>query len=253
MSPLEHLAFIACAVLATVAQSVSGFALGLLLIGMVEVFGLAPLADVSVAVSILTCINALFTLRPGSPRLPAAQLRPLLLASLLCVPLGALALTLLAKGEVAVLKLALGVLVLLSSLTLLLPARPGRAPSPGWAFWATGSATGVLSGMFATGGPPLVHLLYRQPTTFEHIRNTLVLVFTANAALRIVVLLLFGGITRNALLLTAECVPVIMLLSHWLVRHPIRLPPRATRLVVVLLLLIAGASLVGHGLLQLNA
>lgn len=251
MSPTEHVAFIACAILATVAQSLSGFALGLLLIGLVEVLGLAPLADVSVAVSILTCFNALFTVRPGSPRLPASQIRPLLLASLLFVPLGALVLAALAKGEVSILKLILGVLVLFSSVTLLVPPKPAQAFSPTWAFWATGSATGMLSGMFATGGPPLVHLLYRQPTSFEHIRNTLILIFAANAAVRVVFLLLYGEITRNALVLTAECVPVIMLLSHWLAKHPIRLPPKATRLFVVLLLVVAGASLLGHAVVQL--
>lgn len=241
-----HLAFIGCAIIATLTQSMTGFALGLLLIGLVEVFGLAPLADASMVVSILTCVNAVFTVRRSSPKLPSSIVIPLVVASLACVPLGALILTLLSKNEIFLLKFSLGCLIVISSFTLIFSVQVNKSFSGKWTFWATGGVTGLLSGMFSTGGPPLVHLLYRQPASFECIKNTLLLIFASNALVRIIALVLFGDITSNALVLSVECIPIVLLLSYLLARWPLNLPKRVTKLLVFSLLFVSGASLISH-------
>lgn len=246
MTYYDHAGFLTCAVLATVMQSITGFALGLILIGLVELFGLAPLSDVSIAVSILTCINAVFYLRKDKPRIPKRLSAPMIIASSIGVLAGVWTLALLAKTDMRWIKLILGVVIIASSFLLLFPPKKQDRFSPAWKFWITGGATGILSGMFATGGPPAVHLLYRQPVTFEKIRNTLLLIFAANALLRIVVLFTSNGISLNSIYLSLECIPVVLILSYFLSRKPITLPPRATRFTVFSLLLVAGLGLAIH-------
>jgi len=62
MSIYQHLLFLACVALATYAQTMTGFAFGLVLLGLSGVFQLASVSEVANVVSVLSLVNAGVTL-----------------------------------------------------------------------------------------------------------------------------------------------------------------------------------------------
>lgn len=248
MSIWLHLAFLICVALATFAQSLTGFAFGLILLGLVAMLHLAPLNEVSIAVSVLTLFNAAVTLAGSKTRLDISVLRPLLVTSLPGVVVGILLLGWLSGSQVTLLRVLLGGVILLCSLMLVMQTRPRAQRSGPLSFHIAGALTGLLGGLFASGGPPVVYHLYRQPLPYEIIRNTLVAVFAANALLRIALVLVQGHFTLNVLLLSAEALPLVLILSWLVKRYPPPLSLRAIRWIVFSLLVIAGGSLIGEAL-----
>lgn len=238
MSLPQHLVFIAVVALAGYVQNVTGFAFGLVLLGLVGLFELAPLADATIAVSVVALANAALLGRRGLARLDRATLAPTLAGSTLGVLAGVMLLGWLSDQVAGPLRLLLGLTIVVCALLLVAQARPLAQPSSRAAFAAAGLASGVLGGLFATGGPPLVYHYYRQPLDLNHIRNALVVVFAASAVIRLLMLGGSGRIGGHAVLMSLEALPVVLLLG-WAAR---RWPPTSskqavTRGVAVLLVL----------------
>ncbi|QLC73668.1 TSUP family transporter [Pseudomonas sp. LPB0260] len=253
MSLQLHLLFLLCVALATFAQCLTGFAFGLILIGLVAILELIPLGEVAVVISILTLGNALVTVAGPKPQLDRSILAPLLISSLLGVCLGIWSLGALDGRQIAWLRLLLGGVIILASLMLVVQSEPRAQVSSSSAFWLAGGLCGLLNGLFSSGGPPIVYHLYRQPLGYELIRNTLITVFACNAAMRLGLVAVQGQLTLDILWLSAEALPLVMLLS-WLVRrYPPKLSLRTVRWLVFVLLLLAGTSLIAEAVPQLLA
>ncbi|MFJ4394924.1 sulfite exporter TauE/SafE family protein [Pseudomonas sp. NPDC089396] len=251
MSLQVHLIFLCCVALATVAQSLTGFAFGLILMGMIASLHMVPLTEVAVVISILTLGNAMATLGGPKPQLDRSVLMPVLLSSLLGVSLGIWGLGALNGSQIAWLRVLLGVLILAASLMLVVQSKPKARLSPQPSFWLAGALCGLLNGLFSSGGPPIVYHLYRQPLGYEIIRNTLVTVFAANAAARLGLVVAQGQMHMSTLLLSAEALPLVLLVS-WLVRrYPTKLSPRTVRWIVFVLMALAGISLIWDSLPRL--
>ena len=248
MSLQVHGFFLLCVVLATVAQSLTGFAFGLILLGLVATLQVVPLAEVAVVISILTLGNAMGTLGGPKPQLDRAVLLPVLLSSLLGVSLGIWGLGALDDMQVAWLRLLLGGVIIAGSLMLVVQSKPRAHLSGQPSFWLAGGLCGLLNGLFSSGGPPIVYHLYRQPLGYEVIRNTLITVFAANAAARLGLVMAQGQLSLSTLWLSAEALPLVLLVS-WLVRrYPPKLSLRAVRWLVFVLMALAGVSLIWDSL-----
>lgn len=248
MSLQVHGFFLLCVVLATVAQSLTGFAFGLILLGLVATLQVMPLTEVAVVISILTLGNAMGTLGGPKPQLDRAVLLPVLLSSLLGVSLGIWGLGALDDMQVAWLRLLLGGVIIAGSLMLVVQSKPRAHLSGQPSFWLAGGLCGLLNGLFSSGGPPIVYHLYRQPLGYEVIRNTLITVFAANAAARLGLVMAQGQLNLSTLWLSAEALPLVLLVS-WLVRrYPPRLSLRAVRWLVFVLMALAGVSLIWDSL-----
>lgn len=248
MSLQVHGFFLLCVALATVAQSLTGFAFGLILLGLVATLQVVPLTEVAVVISILTLGNAMGTLGGPKPQLDRAVLMPVLLSSLLGVSLGIWGLGALDDTQVAWLRLLLGGVIITGSLMLVVQSKPQAQLSRQPTFWLAGGLCGLLNGLFSSGGPPIVYHLYRQPLGYEVIRNTLITVFAANAAARLGLVMAQGQLSLSTLWLSAEALPLVLLVS-WLVRrYPPRLSLRAVRWLVFVLMALAGVSLIWDSL-----
>ena len=116
-------------------------------------------------------------------------------------------------------------------------------------FW--GVVSGLLTGLFATGGPPLVYHFYRQPMALKTVRDTLVATLAASAFLRLAVVVPTGQFSGNALTLSLLALPLVFGLSWWLERHPPGWSRQAILKLVCALLLLTGVGLVVPALLQL--
>ena len=251
MSLQVHGFFLLCVALATVAQSLTGFAFGLILLGLVATLQVLPLTEVAVIISILTLGNAIGTLGGPKPELDRAVLMPVLISSLLGVSLGIWGLGALDDTQVAWLRLLLGGLIIAGSLMLVVQTKPQAQLSGQPSFWLAGGLCGLFNGLFSSGGPPIVYHLYRQPLGYEVIRNTLITVFAANAAARLGLVMAQGQLHLSTLWLSAEALPLVLLLS-WLVRrYPPKLSLRTVRWLVFVLMALAGVSLIWDSLPEL--
>ncbi|MBE7941114.1 MULTISPECIES: TSUP family transporter [Ramlibacter] len=237
------LPFLACVVAATVVQNLTGFALGLVLLGLVELLHLVPIAEAANASMALSLVNAIAFFRAERSRPPWRMMRPALLASLPGVVLGVALLAWLSLNATLWLRLLLGLAVLGSAVVL---GRQGQAraqPSAPPAFAVAGFLAGLLGGLFSTSGPPIVFHLYRQPFDAATIRRALVLVFSVNALTRMVLVTASGHLSTRSIVLGAVAVPVVMVVTHLCVRYPIPVRGRTLNLLAAGLLAITGSTL----------
>lgn len=239
----QHLLFIACVALATFVQSLTGFAFGLVLLGLVAMLHLVPLAEAANVVTLMVLANAAMIVR-AAPGLPARLMLPTFGSSLIGVGLGACLLAWLSDHAIGALRLTLGLAILACSLLLVLRTETGARLSsrPSFAFF--GTLSGVMGGVFASAGPPMVFHLYRQPLDRIVVRDTLVLLFAVNALLRLVIVLAQGRFDSAALMLSLEALPVVLAVTWATRRHPPQWSPLTVRRIVFVLLMVAGASLV---------
>lgn len=235
--------FLAAVALATYTQNLTGFAFGLVLLGLVALLHVAPLPVAANVVTVMVLANAAMIVR-RRPELPGPQLGATLVSSLVGVAMGVMLLDWLSDNAVNLMRLALGVAILSCSMLLLLQARPRPALSSSWAFAVFGWLSGVMGGVFASAGPPMVFHMYRQPLKAHVIRETLVLLFAVNAVLRLAMVVAQNRFDHVSLWLSLEALPVMMGLT-WLNRvRPPKWSPEMVRRVVFGLLVLAGTSLV---------
>jgi uncharacterized membrane protein YfcA len=240
---VHHLMFVVCVALATFTQSLTGFAFGLVLLGLVAVFHLAPLPVAANVVTVMVLANAALLVR-SLPALPRRVAVPAFGSSLVGVALGACLLAWLSDNAIGVVRVALGIAILACSVLLVVQTKPrAQLSSPG-AFAFYGLVSGVMGGVFASAGPPMVFHLYRQPLDRLVVRDTLVLVFAVNAVLRLGIVLQQGRFDAASLALSLEALPVVLLVTWLARRYPPAWSPGAVRRVVFVLLAIAGGSLV---------
>ncbi|WP_339510945.1 TSUP family transporter [Pseudomonas sp. RL_15y_Pfl2_60] len=243
-----HLMFLGCVLLATLAQNLTGFAFGLILLGMVASMNLIPLAEVAIIISLLTVGNALVNLGGPKPELDRSVLMPVLLSSLIGVSIGMWGLGALNESQMTWLRLLLGCVIIIGSLLLVVQSKPQERLSRQPAFWLSGGLCGLLNGLFSSGGPPLVYHLYRQPLGYEVIRNTLITVFAANSVTRLGLVIAQGQMTWHVIWLSLEAFPLVFVVTILMRRYPPRLSLRAVRWLVFCLLLLAGGGLIWDAL-----
>jgi len=230
-------------VVASACQNLTGFAFGLIFVGLAGALHLMPIADAANVAGLLSLVNGLVYLRshPFEPRWDL--LKPILASSLLGV-LGGLALLHWLSGDsVRVLRMLLGVTIMACAVMLLLQKQQRATLSGKLANWVAGLLSGLLGGLFSTSGPPMVYHLYRQPLSPVLVRQCLMVMFLANVVLRLGIVIPAGELSLSSLITAAVAVPVVAGVTWLLVKFP---PPLSTRMLqwmVCSLLLIAGVSM----------
>lgn len=246
--------FVGFAAVAAYVQTLTGFAFGLVMMGAVALVGLLPLPDAAAMVGMLTLVNATQMLVQGGWREVAPrELRLILVASLPSLLLGYALLEWLADTRADLLKIGLGLVIMLSSLQLAVrPAGLARRSSNA-SFVGFGMVSGLMSGLFATGGPPLVYHLFRQPLSHARIRETLVTAFGVAQAVRLVVVVASGNMPSMSPVALILAIPTVMLMTYAARRWPPSLSQQAMRRIVFVLLFLSGLSLALPAALHLVA
>ncbi|MFI5445748.1 TSUP family transporter [Polaromonas sp. UC242_47] len=243
--------FLVCVALASCAQSLSGFAFSLILLGLAGLFELAPLADLANVATVLALANALVALRRTGKTLDVPAFRDISMGSLAGILAGLLLLGWLSSNVILGLRLMLGLTVVACAIVVLLDTAALRQRSSVTSFRLFGALSGLLTGLFSTGGPPLVYQLYRQPMAQKTVRDTLVATLAAGSLLRLAIVLLSGQFSLNALKLCLLALPLVFALSWWLERHPPSWSRQAMRKLISFLLLLTGLGLILPALLQI--
>jgi len=240
---LTHLLFMLFVAIAVYIQNLTGFALALVLLGLVGVADLVPLPDAVNAVTILLIVNALmFFYRRRTARVERA-IMPAVAASLVGALAGMALLTFLAAAEYEVLRMILGLSVVACAVLLWRAASPLKETSSAIYFTFVGSLSGVLGGMFSAAGPPLVYAAYRQPWPLERIQDSLVFSFAVGAVLRLIVMLATGNFSTLAILLAIEAIPVTLLVTALSANRPPPFSRGSIKHAVCILLVVSGVGM----------
>ncbi|WP_379064616.1 TSUP family transporter [Mesorhizobium sp. UC74_2] len=159
----------------------------------------------------------------------------------------------LADTRADLLKIGLGLVIMLSSLQLAVRPAGLEKRSSDASFVGFGVISGLMSGLFATGGPPLVYHLFRQPLSHARIRETLVTAFGVAQAVRLVVVVASGNMPSMSPVALVLAIPTVMLMTYAARRWPPSLSQQAMRRIVFVLLFLSGLSLALPAALHLVA
>ena len=243
MTGLQVLLLLLSVVAATYAQVLTGFAFVLVLLGLAGALDLASLPDLANVATVLSLLSAVVTLRGADMKYNPSAFRNTIAGGLVGIVAGVVLLAWLSTNVAVVLRLALGITIMGCAVSMLLPSTAKSQLSSAAGFRAVGLLSGLLGGLFATGGPPLVYHYYRQPMGVNTIRATLLAILAAMSAMRLVVTIAAGEFSVLALKLSLLAAPAALGAS-WLLRsRPPGWSPRAVLVAVCTLLLIMGAAI----------
>lgn len=238
------LPFMAIIAVATYVQSVAGFALGMIVMGTVTTFNLVPIAFTSVVISFVTLINSIFILKGCFQQLNRRLVLLTVAGMLPGLMIGLTLLEYLSSEYNQILQNILGLAIIGAGISMILKSpHKDRKQSHEGMFLGAGTASGILTGLFSMGGPPLVYIFYRQPFTLNLIRLYLLSIFFVSSISRITMVGIQGGLTNDMLLFSIICIPVVLGMS-WVAKHyppPISLD--TMRKFAFCLLMIIGSSL----------
>lgn len=245
MTAWELAGFLLCVAIATCAQSITGFALALILLGLTGLFELAPLAEVANVATVMSLFTAVIALRGAHDSLDVPIMRATVTGSAFGVAAGVALLAWLSANVVMVLRLLLGLVVIACAVIVLVRTHPLPERSSKASFRGFGFLSGVLGGLFSASGPPLVYQFYRQPLALDTVRDTLVASLAAGGVIRLVMVVASGQFSLRSLWLSALAVPLAMAITWWLRRHPPTWPRATVLKIVCVLLVITGVGLIG--------
>jgi len=238
-------ALVATIAFGTYFQTVTGFGLGMIVMGAASAFALAPLPEVAAVVSLVTLVNSAVVLhgRLGMVDWPAA--RAILLGVVPSIVVGVLLLDYLSDSAAQVLKFLLGATITCSGIVFALRPAVLARRSGNASFFASGIFAGLFGGLFGMAGPPVIFHFYRQPMALEAVRGMLLLVFAFTSATRTVFVGLQGGLTAQVWLLAGAAIAFAALSAVLGRRFPPPLPAATMRRIAYGTLILIGASLMG--------
>jgi len=244
MSGWQIAGFLACVAIATGAQRLTGFALALVLLGLTSLFDIAPLPDVANVATVMALANAAIVLRGARHSMDWGVLRATVPGSVLGVGAGVVLLSWLNANVVVVLRLLLGLIIVACAVIVLLRTEPLSRRSSNASFQFYGLLSGLMGGLFAASGPPLVYQFYRQPLDLDTLRDTLIAALATSSLLRLLVVLPSGQFSGRALLLSAMALPLTTGITWWVHKHPPVWSRQSILRLVCALLLVTGTGLV---------
>lgn len=225
-------------------HTISGFALGMIIIGAATALDLTTVPVAAAVVSLVTLINGLFAL-PGS--LQQIYWRGTSAAILGIIPaiiLGVILLDYFTDTAYMALKLLLGITILMGAIHQMMAREPKKQVSSRTGFFMSGFLGGLFGGLFAIAGPPLIYHFYRQPLDVAAIRNGLIMMFVFASACRTFYIGYQGQLEADTLLLTAYTIPVVALATLAGRYYPPKIDVVILKRFVVVVLLIIGTNLI---------
>ena len=250
MIEVNTILFLAVVVLGAVVQTITGFAMGLIIMAGVAIFSITDIAFAAAVVSFISLVNTAVALRRGYRHVDVGMVVLMLVGLLPAMAVGILLLGFLSENYYSGLKLLLGVVIMVAGTSLMISPAAFSRKSGGPAFIVCGSMGGLLAGLYSAGGAPLAYFCYRQPLSINTIRFSLLSVFAASTFVRALMVGVSGQLSTGIMTMSALAVPLVVLVTLVTSRFVHLVPDRAVRVVVFVVLLLAGGFLVGASLLS---
>ena len=212
---MTFVAFLVVALFGAFVQTVTGFALGMILIALAAGLELVSIPVLTATASLLSLANVCMALRGQTHRIHWGFWVFITVGQVPAIGLGLWLMLVLNEQAVAVLQLLLGLFVLIGSISMIGRNVEIEAPSKRPARVVAGVAGGLCGGMFSASGPVMGWFFYRQPLSIDVIRPTLLACFGVTTSVRTLMLASQGELNADIATLTLASLPMIVL-GTWL-------------------------------------
>lgn len=247
---LEQLAFIVLIGLGAFVQTIAGFAMGLIVMGGVALFGLLDIAAAAAVVSMISLINVSVALRRTYRFIDRTFMIPIALGMLPLIVVGVFLLDRWSAEDYELLRMVLGVVIVGAGVLLMLKPEPYSKPSAPILSWLVGFSAGLMGGLYGASGAPIAYFLYRQPILIQTVRATMLATFAVSTLFRSGYVAWHGHVTTEVIWLTVMSIP--MVIGATLVGNQLlpSVPDLLVRRVAFVLLIMLGLSLIMTSLRQ---
>lgn len=235
--------FLLLVILGAYVQTITGFAMGLLIVGGVTILNIAPISFTAAVVSLLSLLNTILVLRHSHKYINWKIVTYISIGMLPGIFAGVYLLNILSTSETLWLRRILGFVIILAGTLLTLKPEPWANSSNRLITSLTGVAGGVMGGMFSTGGAPIAFYMYRQPLELNIVRSTLLAIFAITTFSRTVIISFDGQLSTDILLVSAIAIPLVLLTTLAARKISPANADTTIRKFVFLLLILVGASL----------
>lgn len=226
---MTFVAFLVVALLGAFVQTVTGFALGMILIALAAGLELVSIPVLTATASLLSLANVCMALRGQTNNIHWGFWGFITLGQVPAIGLGLWLMLYLNNSAVVTLQLLLGLFVLLGSISMMGRNVEIESPSKKPARLIAGVAGGLCGGMFSASGPVMGWFFYRQPLAIEVIRPTLLACFGVTTSVRTLMLAVKGELNQEIAMLTLASLPMIVL-GTWLgKKYAARIAPELLR------------------------
>ena len=243
--------FLAAVALGTWLQATSGFALGLIVMAIVQVSGVLSIAETAAAISVLAFVNIAVSLVDSFKDIDRRLFLFLTLGQLPAIVLGIALLNYLTREATVLLEIVFALFLIAGSFALALNPTPKERRSSGLATTATGFAGGIFGGMFAASGPVVGWFAYRQPIAIASIRASLLAMLGITTCTRTVLVWIDGIFTQSLLWIILTAVPVVFLATYLAKRFQPRMTDRQFRRAVFTLVFLFGCWILVVAVIEL--
>ncbi len=230
--------------LGTYVQTVIGFGLGMIVMGVVSYLSLLSLPFTSVIISIMAFSSGILVIKDD---LHALNTRSIIFTCAGLIPavgLGLFILDYMSASMANLLQFILGTAIIIGAAATLLKPEPISQVSHPLVFFIAGAVGGLLAGLFSVAGPPIIYQYYRQPFDIKTIRLCLLFVFLVSSFIRTVMVGVQGNLELDMFLVALYCLPAAYL-ATWLGKHrPPAINPPMMRKIAITLLVVIGSSLI---------
>ncbi len=244
MTGPDFLIFLGLVMLGSLVQSITGFAMALIVMGGVAALGVADIKLAAAVVSLIAMVNSTLALRRNTHHVAVPIWRALLIGLLPCTVIGVLVLDYLSGSFYEVLRLVLGVVIIVAGILLMIQPKPFAHPSGSWTAIMFGCAGGLIGGLYGAGGAPMAWFMYRQPLSVLAARATLLATFLVSTVGRTLIVAVAGHLSREVLVLAAMSIPLVVAATLLGNRLGPLLPDKLIRRMVFAVLIVLGALLI---------
>lgn len=231
-------------------QTVTGFGLGMIVIGVTSGFGLAPIALVAAIISLVTLMNSAVALPGKLHHIDWPAARYVLAGVLPSTVAGVLLLEYMSATASTLLQLLLGLTIIYSGIVFMLRPAPLTQRSSNGSFFLSGFLSGLFGGLFGMAGPPVIFHFYRQPFDLATVRNMLLLTFAFTSGTRTIFAGTQGTFTPEVWVLIGFTVPLVALATLAGRRYPPPFSQLTMRRIAFGVLIVIGGGLVFNTLFR---
>ncbi|NYT75906.1 sulfite exporter TauE/SafE family protein [Alcaligenaceae bacterium] len=224
-------------------QTVTGFGLGMIIIGVSSGFDLVSVPFIANVVSIVTLVNSGVALHGKLHHLDRRIIGAVMIGLIPSSIAGVLLLDYLNDGFSRVLQLMLGIVIIYSGVQFAFRPTQLKHTSTRASFMISGLLSGLFGGLFGMAGPPVIFLFYRQPMKLVAVRSMLLLIFAASAAVRTVYVVSQGQQDSHSLSVALMAIPIVAVMTIIGRKYPPPLPAAQLRRLAYSVLVIIGIGL----------
>lgn len=230
--------------LGTYFQTLTGFGLAMIVIGISSGIALTSVPFIATVVSLISLTNSAIALPKHAHRIDWRIANATLLGIVPSSILGVVLLDYLNAQAASVLELLLGVVIVYSGVRFALRPKQLESVSSLKSFFSIGFISGLCGGLFGMPGPPVIFQMYRQPMDQAMIRTMLLLMFSTTAFTRTFYEMITNGLSKQVLVTSALAIPVVALTTVLAQRFPPPISPAAMRRLTFISLIIIGIGLI---------